>query len=127
MVSKIGSLALAACLTVAAASPALAHHSFAMFDRSKQVTLVGTVKEFQYTNPHSWLYLVVMTPSGAADEWTIEALSPNVLSRAGWKKNSITAGQKVTVLISPLRDGTHGGNLISVTLPDGVTLGGGAG
>jgi hypothetical protein len=127
MVSKIGSLALAASLAVAAASPALAHHSFAMFDRAKQVTLVGTVKDFQYTNPHSWLYLVVMTPSGSADEWTIEALSPNVLSRAGWKKNSLAAGQKVTVSINPLRDGTHGGNLISVTLPDGVTLGGGAG
>jgi len=127
MVSKVGSFALAACLSAAAASPVLAHHSFAMFDRAKQVTLAGTVKDFQYTNPHSWIYLVVMTPSGAADEWTIEALSPNVLSRAGWKKNSLAAGQKVTVLINPLRDGTHGGNLISVTLPDGVTLGGGAG
>jgi hypothetical protein len=114
-------------MVAAAASPAWAHHSFAMFDRSKQVSLVGTVKSFQYTNPHSWIQLVVMTPAGNADEWTIEALSPNVLSRDGWKKNSLVPGQKVTVLISPLRDGTHGGNLISVTLPDGVTLGGGAG
>jgi hypothetical protein len=127
MASKIGSLALAVSFAAVAASSALAHHSFAMFDRAKQVTLAGTIKDFQYTNPHSWIYLVVMTPSGGADEWTIEALSPNVLSRAGWKKNSLAAGEKVTVLINPLRDGTHGGNLISVTLPDGVTLGGGAG
>jgi hypothetical protein len=87
---------------------------------------VGTIKDFQYTNPHSWIQLYVTTPAGVAEEWTIEALSPNVLSRSGWKKNSLLAGQKVTVLINPLRDGTRGGNLISVTLPDGVTLGGGA-
>jgi hypothetical protein len=127
MALKIGRFALAACLAAAAAAPALAHHSFAMFDRSKRVTLVGTVKSFQYTNPHSWVQLVVMKPSGGTDEWTIEALSPNVLSRDGWKKNSLVEGQKVTVVIYPLRDGTNGGNLISVTLPDGVTLGGGAG
>ncbi len=127
MTSKIARVAVATGLALAAASPALAHHSFAMFDRTKQVALDGTVKDFQYSNPHSWIQLVVMTPSGSADEWTIEALSPNVLGRNGWKKNSLTAGQKVTVLINPLRDGTHGGNLISVTLPDGVTLGGGAG
>jgi hypothetical protein len=126
MARKIGRFALAACLALVAASPALAHHSFAMFDRTKQVTLAGTVKDFQYSNPHSWIQLVVVTPAGGADEWTIEALSPNVLGREGWKKNSLMAGQKVTVLINPLRDGTHGGNLISVTLPDGVTLGGGA-
>jgi hypothetical protein len=125
MAWKIRRLALASALALAAVSPALAHHSFAMFDRTKQVTLVGTVKDFQYSNPHSWIQLVVTTPTGG-DEWTIEALSPNVLGREGWKKNSLTAGQKVTVLINPLRDGTHGGNLISVTLPDGVTLGGGA-
>jgi hypothetical protein len=127
MVARIGILALAGCLAVAAASPAVAHHSFAMFDRDKQVTLVGTVKDFQYSNPHSWIQLTVMTPGGDDEEWTIEALSPNVLSRSGWKRNSLMPGQKVTLSIYPMRDGTHGGNLISVTLPDGSTLGGGAG
>jgi hypothetical protein len=126
MALKIRGFALAACLAAAGAPPAFAHHSFAMFDNSKQTTLVGTVKQFQYSNPHSWIQLVVTTPSGGTDEWTIEALSPNVLGREGWKRNSLLAGQKVTVVIHPLRDGTHGGNLISVTLPDGVTLGGGA-
>ena len=127
MVSKFGIVALAACLSAAAASPAWSHHSFAMFDKAKQVTLEGTVKDFQYSNPHSWIQLVVMTPAGAEEEWTIEALSPNVLSRSGWKRTSLVPGQKVTLLIYPMRDGSHGGNLISVTLPDGVTLGGGAG
>jgi hypothetical protein len=127
VVTKIGIVALAACLAAAAASPAVAHHSFAMFDKSKQLTLLGTVKAFQFTNPHSWIQLVVMTPAGGEEEWTIEALSPNVLVRSGWKRNSLEPGQKVTVSIYPMRDGTHGGNLISVILPDGVTLGGGAG
>ena len=66
-------------------------------------------------------------PDGGEEEWTIEALSPNVLIRSGWKRTSLVPGQKVTLLIYPMRDGSHGGNLISVTLPDGVTLGGGAG
>ena len=127
MVTKIGIVALASCLAAAAASPAVAHHSFAMFDKSKQLTLLGTVKAFQFTNPHSWIELLVTTPAGGEEEWTIEALSPNVLVRSGWKRNSLEPGQKVTVSIYPMRDGSHGGNLISVILPDGVTLGGGAG
>jgi hypothetical protein len=127
VVTKIGIVALASCLAAAAASPAVAHHSFAMFDKSKQLTLLGTVKAFQFTNPHSWIELLVTTPAGGEEEWTIEALSPNVLVRSGWKRNSLEPGQKVTVSIYPMRDGSHGGNLISVILPDGVTLGGGAG
>ncbi len=98
-----------------------------MFDQTKQVTLEGVVREFQFTNPHSWIQLQV-TPAkgGDAEEWAIELLSPNVLARQGWKKNTIKPGDKVSVLINPLRDGTRGGNLILVTLPSGVTMGGGA-
>lgn len=126
MVSKIGIAAIAAAIAASAAPPAMAHHSFAMFDRTKTVTLVGTIKNFQFTNPHSWVQLVVMTPNGGTVEWTIEALSPNVLSRSGWKKSSLVEGQKVRLVINPMRDGSHGGNLVSVTLPSGLTLGGGA-
>ena len=126
MVSKIRIVVLAACLTAAAATPAGAHHSFAMFDRTQQVTLKGTIKDFQYNNPHSWIQLIVTPPAGGEEEWTIEALSPNVLNRTGWKRTSLVPGEKVTLVIYPMRDGTHGGNLISVTLPDGSTLGGGA-
>ena len=115
-----------AAALLAVAGPALAHHSFAMFDRSKQLSLTGTVAEFQYTNPHSWIKLGVVPTGGAAQVWDIEALSPNVLSRAGWKRNTLKPGDKVTVLINPLRDGGLGGNLVTVTLPNGVVMGGGA-
>ena len=108
-------------------TPGLAHHSFAMFDQTKQLKLEGTVREFQFTNPHSWIQLQVTPADGSAmQEWAIELLSPNVLARQGWKMNTMKPGDKVTVLINPLRNGDHGGNLITVTLPSGVTLGGGA-
>jgi hypothetical protein len=102
-----------------------AHHSFAMFDQTKRQTLVGTVREFQWTNPHSWIQLNVQN-NGATEEWAIEALSPNVLGRQGWKRNTLKPGDKITVVINPLRDNGKGGNLISVTLANGTTLGGGA-
>jgi len=109
------------------ASSAFAHHSFAMFDRNAQVEIAGVVKDFQFTNPHSWIQVMV-TPAdgGPAKEWSIEALSPNVLGRAGWKKNTLKAGDRIKLLINPLRDGNAGGNLLLLTLPDGTTLGGGA-
>jgi hypothetical protein len=104
--------------------PALAHHSFALFDMTKRVTYTGVVRDWQWTNPHCWLYMTVTDPHGEKVEWQIEALSPNVLGRQGWKKNSIKPGDKVTVVIYPTRDGSHGGNLISVTGDDGRILGG---
>ena len=122
MVPRFGIVALAAALATAAASPAMAHHSFAMFDRARHVTLAGTIKSFQFANPHSSIELTVMTPAGGTEEWTIEALSPNVLIRSGWKRSSLVAGQKVTVVFNPMRDGSHGGRLVSVMLPDGATL-----
>jgi hypothetical protein len=105
--------------------PAAAHHSFAMFDQTKKLTLVGTVKEFQWTNPHSWIQVNVQN-GAATEEWAIEALSPNVLGRQGWKRNTLKPGDKITVVINPLRDNGKGGNLISVTLANGTVLGGGA-
>ena len=80
-----------AALLVAAA-PAIAHHSFAMFDMQKEVTAKGVVKEFQWTNPHSWVQLQIKNDKGETEEWALEALSPNVLSRMGWKRNSLKAG-----------------------------------
>ena len=95
-----------------------------MFDMSRRVTLTGTVREFQWTNPHSWIELTVMR-GDAKEEWSIEALSPNVLGRQGWKKNTLKAGDPITVVINPMRDDSKGGNLVAVTLADGTTLGGG--
>jgi Family of unknown function (DUF6152) len=113
-------------LTAAAmsAAPSYGHHSFASFDQTKQVTLQGVVREFQWTNPHSWLQLKVLNAEGVAEDWSIEMLSPNILSRMGWKRNSMKVGDKVIVVINPVRDGAHGGNMISVTGADGRKIGG---
>jgi hypothetical protein len=108
------------------ASPSIAHHSFAMFDRSRTVTLQGTVKEVQWANPHTWIQLLVNGDSGAdTTEWGIEAGSPNMMVRQGWKSQSLKAGDRVSVQAHPMLDGRKIASLVSVTLPDGRTLGSG--
>jgi hypothetical protein len=109
---------------LAVATPLLAHHSFAMFDNSRKITLKGVVREFQWTNPHSWVQLLVKNEKGETEEWTLEALSPNVLRRMGWKRNSLKPGDDIVVIFNPLRDGSHGGNLVTVTMANGQTIGG---
>ena len=110
-------LAVAAlAATALTAAPALAHHSFAMFDNTKNVTLEGTVKEFQWTNPHSWVQLMVKDPSGKEVEWSVEAGSPNGLSRQGWTRHAAKPGDKASIVIHPLKDGTAGGSLVSMTV-----------
>lgn len=98
----------------ALAAPALAHHSFAMFDQNKMVTWVGTVQEFKWSNPHT--HITVLVPPGGKDRslagsWDIEAGSPNIMSRQGWSKASFKVGDKITVVGHPLRDGSKGGSL----------------
>ena len=109
-------------LLLISAVPAFAHHSFAMFDRTKETTIVGTVHEFQWTNPHSWIELDVANDNGSVDKWSIELNSPNNLSRQGRRSDSIKPGDKISVVIWPLRSGEKGGLFISLTLPDGSTL-----
>ena len=106
-----------------APASACAHHSFAMFDHLRVVSITGTVKEFQWTNPHSWLQLVVVNEKGVAEEWALEGLSPNVLGRMGWKRDSMVRGDVVTVYFNPTRDGTRGGNMIKVVRPNGTVIG----
>lgn len=98
------------------AGPALAHHAFAMFDTSREVTLDGTVKEFQWTNPHTWVQLLVKEPGGKDVEWGIEGASPNNLARFGWSRNSIKAGDHVQAVVHPLKDGSIGGSLVRITV-----------
>ena len=113
----------AALLLAAAVAPALAHHSDAMFAREKEVVLNGTVKEFQYTNPHSWIQLVVAGQAGAQPvEWSIETGAPIVLLRAGIKPTALKPGDRITLRAHPLKDGTAGGSLIDVKKEDGTTL-----
>jgi hypothetical protein len=116
-------LGLAGIAFTLSAIPALAHHSFAMFDAEKKVTLDGTVKEFQWTNPHSWILLTVSDAQGKAEQWAIEMGGPSGLARQGWVPKTLTPGMKVQAVIHPLRDGTPGGQFMAVTLPDGTQLG----
>jgi hypothetical protein len=118
--------ALAALATVLGAAPALAHHSFAMFDNAKEVTLTGTVKEFQWTNPHSWVQLVVKDASGKDVEWSLEGGSPNGLARRGWSRTSMKPGDKAVIVIHPLKSGDNGGSLMRVTV-NGTPLPAGGG
>ena len=104
------------------ASPALAHHSFAMFDHVNRITVAGTVTQFQWTNPHVFIELAVPDGAGGSRHYTVECASPNVLTRVGWKFNTIKVGDKVSALINPLKNGQAGGMLETVTTPDGKTL-----
>jgi hypothetical protein len=121
---KRSSMGILLAVMVAAASPAMAHHSFAMYEPTKTLTLKGTVKTFQWTNPHVVVWILVQPDDGgAAQEWSLETTSPGVLTRAGWTRQSLKTGDRVSVTFSPLRDGSRGGGLNSVTLLDtGQTL-----
>jgi hypothetical protein len=101
---------------------ARAHHSYAMFDMKDTVTLTGTIREFQWTNPHSWIWIDVPNSTGGSDQWGIEDMSPNYLSRRGWSKHTLNPGDKVSVLIHPVKESQHGGSFISVTLADGTVM-----
>jgi hypothetical protein len=105
------------------AGQASAHHSFAMFDRTHDVVLKGTVREFQWTNPHSFIELNVVDSHGAVVAYSIELNSPNNLARQGWKSGSLKVGDKVLLTMNPLRDGSNGGLFVAVQLPDGSLLG----
>lgn len=115
-------VALLAAFSLLAAGSALAHHSFAMFDRSKEMTLVGTVHEFQWTNPHSFIEVDVPNANGGVDKWSLECNSPNNLTRQGWHSDSLKPGDKITVVLWPLRSGEKGGLFISLKFPDGRVL-----
>ncbi|HEV2703541.1 MAG TPA: DUF6152 family protein [Steroidobacteraceae bacterium] len=114
------------CLTLSflcCATTAGAHHSFAMFDRSRTDTVAGTVKEFELINPHGWLRIMVPDASGVASEWPLELGGAGQLERFGWTPDAVHPGDKVTVRLHPLRDGSYGGQLVSVTLANGKVLG----
>jgi len=103
--------------------PLLAHHSAAGIDRTKTLVVAGTVKEFRWTNPHSWIDLDVTSDKGVTQTWSVEMTSPAFLLRAGWKRSTLQAGDKVSVTLRPFRNGDPGGLFVSVTLPDGRVLG----
>jgi hypothetical protein len=100
-----------------------AHHSFAIFDAQKNTTLVGTVKEFQFTNPHCFIQLAVSQQDGSGPvEWSIEMASPPHLVRSGWNRNTVKPGDRITLVIHPLRDGGPGGSYVSAIDDKGHAL-----
>jgi hypothetical protein len=120
---KMKALGLACIAAALYAVPAVAHHSFAMFDADKKLTLQGTIKEFQWTNPHSWILIMVPNAQGQPEQWAIELGAPGGLARQGWVPKTLQPGDKVTAVIHPLKDGTHGGQYMAVTLPSGKMMG----
>jgi hypothetical protein len=114
--------ALGAVAALVVTGAAFAHHSFAMFDRDKEVVLTGTVHEFQWTNPHAFIEFDVPNDKGQAERWSVEMNSPNNLTRQGWKSTYLKNGDKVTVTLNPLRDGKHGGLFVAIVLPDGKVI-----
>ena len=104
------------------AAPAIAHHSFAMFDQSKVLYLAGTVKQFEFVNPHAWLHVAIVNDKGDVLTWSFEGGSPTQLVRLGWSKDDFTIGDKVEVGFRPMKDGSRGGQLMSVKLASGQRL-----
>ena len=114
-------LFLAAVMMLGGGS-AWGHHSFAMFDLDKEVTLEGVVKDVQWTNPHVWLQ--ILTPEGQGGvEWNMEMGAPGMLTRTGWTSRMLKQGDKVTVVLNPLKSGAPNGRLVRVTLPNGRVMG----
>jgi hypothetical protein len=120
---NLKALGLAGIAVAMGAIPAVAHHSFAMFDASKRVTVAGTVKEFQWTNPHAFILMMVANGDGQLDQWAIEMGGPGGLARQGWVPKTLKPGMNISVIMHPLGDGAHGGQFLAVTLPDGTQLG----
>lgn len=116
MPEKVRVLSAMVAISLSAA-PTFAHHSFAMFEMQKTITLEGTVKEFQWTNPHIFIQMLAKDPAtGKELEWSIEGDSPNVLTKRGWTRKALKAGDKVVLEMHPLKQGVYGGALATVSV-----------
>ena len=107
---------------VIGASTLSAHHSFAAFDMSKEQTITGVVSRFDWTNPHTFIWVDVTNEKGVVENWGIEGMSPNFLGRRGWSKNSVKPGDKITVSVRPLKEGKTGGMFIRAQIGDRVLM-----
>jgi len=123
MRTKLIGLIAGGGLMLSAAAPVLAHHSFAAeFDANQPVKLEGTVKEFRWVNPHSWLIVNVPKPDGTVETWDVEGGAPSALLRRGWTKNTLPPGTKVIVEGFMAKDGSHRANARDITFPDGTKM-----
>jgi Family of unknown function (DUF6152) len=114
---------LLVCALLLGAGTAVAHHSGAMFDSKARVTIAGSVRAFQWTNPHCYVQLVVKNKAGQEEEWSIEMAAPMYLYNIGWRPSSLKAGDQITVTLSPLRNGSRGGLMIEARRADGKLVG----
>lgn len=117
---------IAGLLLLGVAAAAGAHHSTSAYDRAKPTELSGVVKEMQWTNPHSWIQIVVTDKEGVATEWAVETGNPTINLRHGWKRNDVKPGDKISMVIYPSRDGSAHGTLATIKLADGRVLDGAA-
>jgi hypothetical protein len=101
---------------------AYAHHSMNGFDRAKTITISGTVKQFKWANPHSWIEVEVVNAKGEPELWNLEMTAPGILARAGWKSTMLKSGDKVKFGVHPMVSGEIGGQFVSVTFADGLTM-----
>jgi len=114
--------ALLASLLAGGTGVALAHHSYAAFDVTTQREISGSVKKFDWTNPHTWVWIDVANDHGGVDKWGFEGMSPNFLSRRGWTRSTLKPGDKVTVTFRPMKNGDKGGMWVTGKRPDGEVL-----
>jgi len=116
---SVGGFAVLAAALSLCVQPASAHHSFTMFDNSHTVVLTGVIKDFQWTNPHTWTWIEVTNDKGVTETWGIEGMSPNFLGRRGWTKDTLKPGDHVSITIFPLKNGERGGTFLRCKLADG--------
>jgi hypothetical protein len=116
---QVKAILSASCALAMVTIPAMGHHSFSMFDREKTLNLTGTVKQLEWTNPHAWLYVMVTDDSGKGIEYPLEMQGTGQAQKNGWHPNTVKPGDRVTVAMHPLKSGSHGGQLLTVVLPDG--------
>jgi len=109
-------------LLAVSVGPIAAHHSAVPFDSTKQTTLTGIVKEFDWTNPHTWIWINVPNDKGGMDLWGVEGMSPNYLGRRGWTKSTIKPGEKITIVGRPMKDGSKAAMFMSATLANGKVI-----
>lgn len=113
---------LLASLVAATTSLAVAHHSYSAFDITKEKVISGTIKKFDWSNPHTWAWLDVANEAGVVETWGVEGMSPNYLARRGWSRTTLKPGDKLTITIRPMKDGEKGGMWVTAKRPNGEVL-----